>query len=88
MDTLPINAILLLQGTSAIARNKSYVGICFGTSTTVVSFAFFDSNSSRIKVEIGEDLGAKYYNSSLMDASNGFRIRNPKDYGSKDIQDR
>ena len=117
-----------------LIKGKTYVGIDFGTSTTVVSIASYDednnlihTNSLRLKqkfpdgtiysseivpsviawlnkqilvgegasqlkyqlksgkniwysfkMELGEDLGAKYYESELRDIP-PFNIRNPKD---------
>lgn len=117
-----------------LMKGKTYVGIDFGTSTTVVSIASYDENSNLIhteslrlkqklpdgtiysseiipsviawlnkqiivgegasqlkyqlkrgkniwysfKMELGEDLGAKYYESELRDIP-PFNIRNPKD---------
>lgn len=123
-----------LRTANLATNNTTYVGIDFGTSTTVVSVAGFDVNSKKLavksmmieqlledethfqsekvpsvlawynnkllvgegaanlkytlqrgkniwysfKMEIGEDLGAKYYNSEL-GAREGVKIRNPKD---------
>ena len=118
----------------SLMRGRTFVGIDFGTSTTVVSIASYDGSSNAIhtdslrmkqklpdgtifsseivpsviawlgekifvgegasqlkyqlkrgkniwysfKMELGEDLGAKYFESELRDVS-PFNIRNPKD---------
>ena len=118
---------------TSLMRGKTYVGIDFGTSTTVVSIASYDESYNKIhtkslrlpqmlpdgtlykseivptviawlnerilvgegasqmkyqlkkgkniwysfKMELGEDLGAKYYDSELRDGS--FAIKNPVD---------
>ena len=123
---------MLSQGYSELSPNKTYIGIAFGTSTTVVSIATFNGNKLNIKplmlkqrledgtihmseklpsviawynekllvgegasnlkytltkgkniwysfkMEIGEDLGVKYYNSEIKDIK-GISIKNPKD---------
>jgi len=125
---------MLPEGFSSIEIQKTYVGIDFGTSTTVVSIASFDNSDRRLsikpldldqlledgtrftgerlpsviawynnsllvgegasnlkykltrgkdiwfsfKMEMGEDHGAKYYNSELRD-NDKIRIQNPKD---------
>ncbi len=119
---------------TTLMRGKTYVGIDFGTSTTVISIASFDKSNNKIhtkslrlqqmlpdgtlyaseivptviawlngrilvgegasqmkyqlkrgkniwysfKMELGEDLGAKYYDSELRDVD-PFRIKNPID---------
>lgn len=119
---------------AALMRGKTYIGIDFGTSTTVVSIAFYDESNHKIytkslrlpqmlrdgalykseivptviawlngrifvgegasqmkyelkkgkniwysfKMELGEDLGAKYYDSELREVD-PFRIKNPVD---------
>lgn len=134
MNEITTSSFLPAVRNSAIMRGKTFVGIDFGTSTTVVSIASFDGEHDRIKtkslrlgqmlpdgtlysseivtsviawvndrifvgegasqlkyqlkwgkniwcsfkMELGEDLGAKYYESELRDKE-PFRIRNPKD---------
>lgn len=133
-NILSIKSMLANTDNAQIANGKTFVGIDFGTSTTVVSVASFDSQEQQLKVkalkleqlledgthyksekiptviawynktllvgegasnlkyhltkgkniwysfkmEIGEDLGAKYYNSEVGDME-GVKIRNPKD---------
>ena len=134
MNEITTSSFLPAVRNTAIMRGKTYVGIDFGTSTTVVSIASYDEdndlihiNSLRLKqklpdgtlysseivpsviawknkqilvgegasqlkyqlkrgkniwysfkMELGEDLGAKYYESELRDIA-PFNIRNPKD---------
>lgn len=134
MNTITTLSLLPAVRNSSLIRGKTYVGIDFGTSTTVVSIASYDENSNLIhtnslrmkqklpdgtiyssdiipsviawvnkqifvgegasqlkyqlkrgkniwysfKMELGEDLGAKYYESELRDIP-PFNIRNPKD---------
>jgi molecular chaperone DnaK (HSP70) len=132
-NILSINA-MLESSFNSLREGQTYVGIDFGTSTTVVSIASYDKTNKVIvvepmrldqlledgtkyqseklpsviawyrntflvgegasnlkyklqkgkdiwysfKMEIGEDLGAKYYNSSVKNF-NGISIINPKD---------
>lgn len=134
MNKITTSSFLPPVRNAAIMRCKTYIGIDFGTSTTVVSIASYDENSQLIhtnslrlkqklpdgtiysseivpsviawnneqilvgegasqlkyhlkkgkniwysfKMELGEDLGAKYYESELRDVA-PFNIRNPKD---------
>lgn len=134
MSEITTSSFLPAVRNTAIIRDKTYVGIDFGTSTTVVSVASYDEGSNLIhtnslrlkqklpdgtlysseiipsviawnnnqilvgegasqlkyqlkrgkniwysfKMELGEDLGAKYYESELRDKA-PFNIRNPKD---------
>lgn len=134
MNEITTSSFLPAVRNTAIIRGKTYVGIDFGTSTTVVSIASYDDDSNLIhtnslrlkqklpdgtlysseivpsviawnnkqilvgegasqlkyqlkrgkniwysfKMELGEDLGAKYYESELRDVA-PFNIRNPKD---------
>lgn len=134
MNKLTTSSFLPAVRNTDIMRGKTYVGIDFGTSTTVVSIASYDQNNNLIntnslrlkqklpdgtlysseivpsviawnnnqilvgegasqlkyylkrgkniwysfKMELGEDLGAKYYESELRDVE-PFCIRNPKD---------
>lgn len=134
MNKITTSSILPAIRNSALMAGKTYVGIDFGTSTTVVSIASYDAagdcistksirlgqmlpdgtlHSSEIipsviawvnnhilvgegasqlkyilkkgkniwysfKMELGEDLGAKYYDSELREVA-PFFIRNPKD---------
>jgi len=134
MNEITTSSILPAVRNSSLMRGKTFVGIDFGTSTTVVSIASYDednnlihTNSLRLKqklsdstlysseivpsviawtnnqiyvgegasrmkyqlkrgkniwysfkMELGEDLGAKYYESELRDKA-PFNIRNPKD---------
>lgn len=133
-NILSINSMLPSLKNSQLATRGTFVGIDFGTSTTVVSIASCENGENKIKtlpiklkqiledgtvyhsdklpsviawyngsllvgegasnlkytltkgkniwfsfkMEIGEDLGAKYYNSEVGD-TDGIRIRNPKD---------
>lgn len=133
-NILSLESMLPASGTTALASTATYVGIDFGTSTTVVSIASKVNGEQKIKtlpikltqvledgtiyqseklpsviawfngkllvgegasnlkytltkgkniwfsfkMEIGEDLGAKYYNSEVGDVA-GIKIRNPKD---------
>lgn len=133
-NILSIQSMLPAGTNTQLAKTATYVGIDFGTSTTVVSIASKESESPKIvtipiklkqiledgtifqseklpsviawinnkllvgegasnlkyvltkgkniwfsfKMEIGEDLGAKYYNSEVGDLE-GVKIRNPKD---------
>ena len=134
MNEITTSSFLPAVRNTAIIRGKTFVGIDFGTSTTVVSIASYDEGSNLIhtnslrlkqklpdgtlysseiipsviawinnqilvgegasqlkyqlkrgkniwysfKMELGEDLGAKYYESELRDKV-PFNIRNPKD---------
>lgn len=134
MNKITTSSFLPAVRDTAVMRGKTYVGIDFGTSTTVVSIASYDECSGLIytkslrlgqmlpdgtlysseivpsviawvsdhilvgegasqlkyqlkrgkniwysfKMELGEDLGAKYYESELRD-KDPFLIRNPKD---------
>lgn len=134
MNKITTSSFLPSAKNFSIIRGKTFVGIDFGTSTTVVSIASYDDNNSLIhtnslrlkqklpdgtlysseiipsviawinnqilvgegasqlkyqlkkgkniwysfKMELGEDLGAKYYESELRDKA-PFNIRNPKD---------
>lgn len=134
MNIITTSSLLPAKRNTNLMIGKTYVGIDFGTSTTVVSIAFYDAGSERIRVnslqlkqmlpdgtlysseiipsvvaylngqilvgegasqlkyqlkwgkniwysfkmELGEDLGAKYYESELRDTK-PFKIRNPKD---------
>lgn len=134
MNEITTSSFLPAVRNSAIIRGKTFVGIDFGTSTTVVSIASYDESNNLIhteslrlkqklpdgtlysseiipsviawinnqilvgegasqlkyqlkrgkniwysfKMELGEDLGAKYYESELRDKA-PFNIRNPKD---------
>ena len=133
-NILSIESMLPAALDTQLAKTATYVGIDFGTSTTVVSIASKEGNGHHIftlpiklkqiledgtifegeklpsviawvnnkllvgegasnlkyvltkgkniwfsfKMEIGEDLGAKYYNSEVGDLE-GIKIRNPKD---------
>lgn len=133
-NILSIHSMLPSMASSQLPIKDTYVGIDFGTSTTVVSVATSEDGGTKIKtlpislmqiledgtvyhsdklptviawyhngllvgegasnlkysltkgkniwysfkMEIGEDLGAKYYNSEVGDLE-GVRIRNPKD---------
>ena len=134
MNTITTSSLLPAVRSSSLMRGKTYIGIDFGTSTTVVSIASYDESNNLIhtnslrmkqkltdgtihssdivpsviawtnkqifvgegasqlkyqlkrgkniwysfKMELGEDLGAKYYESELRDVP-PFNIRNPKD---------
>lgn len=134
MNEITTSSFLPATRNSALMRERTFVGVDFGTSTTVVSIASFDENQNSIhtkslrlgqmlldgtlyyseivpsviawindhiivgegasqlkyqlkrgkniwysfKMELGEDLGAKYYDSELRDKQ-PFCIRNPKD---------
>lgn len=134
MNTITTTSFLPAVRNNFTLQGKTFVGIDFGTSTTVVSIASYDGNSNlfhteslrlkqllpdgtiysseivptviawlnnqilvgegasqlkyqlkrgkniwySFKMELGEDLGAKYYESELRDTE-PFNIRNPKD---------
>lgn len=134
MNKITTSSFLPAVRNVSLLRDKTYIGIDFGTSTTVVSIASYDENSQLIhtnslrlkqklpdgtiysseivpsviawnnkqilvgegasqlkyylkkgkniwysfKMELGEDLGAKYYESELREVP-PFNIRNPKD---------
>lgn len=134
MNEITISSMLPAARNTALMRGKTYIGIDFGTSTTVVSIASYDELSHKIhtnslrlpqmlpdgtlykseivptviawlnehilvgegasqmkyqlkkgkniwysfKMELGEDLGAKYYDSELREVD-PFRIKNPVD---------
>ena len=134
MNEITTSSFLPAVRNSTLMRGRTFVGIDFGTSTTVVSIASFDESRNLIntkslrlkqmlpdgtlyssevipsviawindhiivgegasqlkyqlkrgkniwysfKMELGEDLGAKYYESELRDRQ-PFCIRNPKD---------
>ena len=133
-NTLSLKSMLPVAPNEALTKGATYVGIDFGTSTTVVSIASIVNGEQKIKafpirltqiladgtryesekmpsviawynkkllvgegasnlkytltkgkdiwysfkMELGEDLGAKYYNSEVCDIE-GIKIRNPKD---------
>lgn len=133
-NILSLHSMLPSIQSAQLAKSATYVGIDFGTSTTVVSIATIEDGVHKIKtlpikltqfledgtkyqseklpsviawfngkllvgegasnlkyvltkgkniwfsfkMEIGEDLGAKYYNSEVGDIE-GIKIRNPKD---------
>lgn len=131
-NILSLNSMLASTPGQQLMKNATFVGIDFGTSTTVVSIATKGNNNIKtipikltqtledgtkfqseklpsviawfnnkllvgegasnlkytltkgkniwfsFKMEIGEDLGAKYYNSEISDLE-GINIRNPKD---------
>ena len=133
-NILSIHSMLPTMAETQLAKGRTYVGIDFGTSTTVVSIATKEDGKNTIKtlpiqmtqiledgtifqseklpsviawyngrllvgegasnlkyvltkgkniwfsfkMEIGEDLGAKYYNSEV-GSMEGINIRNPKD---------
>ena len=132
-NEITMTTLLPTVRSGKLAQNNTYVGIDFGTSTTVVSIASFDNEGRAIhtkvlrlkqilpdgavysseivptaigwvgrilvgegasqlkyqlkrgkniwysyKMELGEDLGAKYYESELREVA-PFNIRNPKD---------
>lgn len=134
MNEITISSMLPAVRNAALMRGKTYIGIDFGTSTTVVSIASYDESNHKIhtkslrllqmlpdgalyrseivptviawlngrilvgegasqmkyqlkkgkniwysfKMELGEDLGAKYYDSELREIE-PFRIKNPVD---------
>lgn len=134
MNIITTSSLLPAVRNSSLMRGRTYIGIDFGTSTTVVSIASYDESNCLIhtkslrmkqklpdgtiysseivpsviawvnkqifvgegasqlkyqlkrgkniwysfKMELGEDLGAKYYESELREV-NPFYIRNPKD---------
>jgi len=134
MSNITTTSLLPAVRNAALMRGKTFVGIDFGTSTTVVSIASYDNANTLIhtkalrlqqmlpdgtvfsseiiptviawlngnilvgegasqlkyklkrgkniwysfKMELGEDLGAKYYESELRDRE-PFLMRNPKD---------
>lgn len=134
MSNITTSSLLPAKRNASLVRGKTFVGIDFGTSTTVVSIASYDENKELIhtnslrlqqklpdgtiysseivptviawhnggimvgegasqlkyklrrnkniwysfKMELGEDLGAKYYDSELHNVD-PFNIRNPKD---------
>ena len=134
MNEITISSMLPAVRNAALMRGKTYIGIDFGTSTTVVSIASYDESNHKIhtkslrlpqmlpdgtlyrseivptviawlnerilvgegasqmkyqlkkgkniwysfKMELGEDLGAKYYDSELREVD-PFRIKNPVD---------
>ena len=134
MNIITTSSFLPAVRNTALIKGKTFVGIDFGTSTTVVSIASYDENNNSIhtdslrlkqklldgtiysseivpsviawvnnqifvgegasqlkyqlkrgkniwysfKMELGEDLGAKYYESELREIA-PFNIRNPKD---------
>lgn len=134
MNIITTSSLLPAVRDYSLMRGSTYVGIDFGTSTTVVSIASYDESNNLIhtnslrmkqklpdgtiysseivpsviawvnnqifvgegasqlkyqlkrgkniwysfKMELGEDLGAKYYESELRDVS-PFNIRNPQD---------
>lgn len=134
MNEITTTSLLPIGGNTSLVREKTYVGIDFGTSTSVVSIASYDDSNKLIhtkslrlkqklsdgtihsseivpsviawfnngilvgegasqlkyqlkkgkniwysfKMELGEDLGAKYYESELRENPQ-FKIRNPKD---------
>lgn len=136
MNKITQSSLLPARRSNSLTVGKTYVGIDFGTTTTVVSIATYDAASDKIftqalrmdqqlmdgsmysaeiiptviawlskperilvgegaselkykfkkgkniwfsfKMELGEDLGAKYYESELRDIE-PFKIRNPKD---------
>ena len=134
MNEITITSLLPAVRNTSLMRRKNYVGIDFGTSTTVVSLASYDEVNELIqtkslrldqmlpdgtkysseivptviawlnnqimvgegasqlkyqlkrgkniwysfKMELGEDLGAKYYDSELRDID-PFKIKNPID---------
>lgn len=133
-SVISTSSLLPAVRNTSLMLGKTYVGIDFGTSTTVVSIAHYDAANDKIvtrslrlsqmlpdgtvysaeivpsviawlnnqilvgegasqlkyklkrgkniwysfKMELGEDLGAKYYESELRDKA-PFNIRNPKD---------
>lgn len=132
-NILSLNSMLASTTSQQLIKNATYVGIDFGTSTTVVSIATKENDNKiktipikltqtledgtkfqseklpsviawfnnkllvgegasnlkytltkgkniwfSFKMEIGEDLGAKYYNSEISDLED-VKIRNPKD---------
>lgn len=134
MNKITTTSLLPIVRNSSLMVGKTYVGIDFGTTTTVISIASYDASSDSIhtkslrlgqmlpdgtlhsseivpsviawtnkhilvgegasqlkyilkkgkniwysfKMELGEDLGAKYYESELREVK-PFLIRNPKD---------